>query len=72
MYPSALRIDLDGAWMSNETDKAMADISCEIDPIPGEAHWQIGLAEGSIHFLVKDTLGRLARGYPTMLPDELL
>ena len=33
-YPAVLRVDPEGAWMSKETDQAMSDISCEVDPIP--------------------------------------
>ena len=62
-YPAVRRVDLDGAWIIKETEQAMSDISCEVDPVPGEVHWQQGLAEDNIH-LVKDTLGRLAKGCP--------
>ena len=49
----------------------LGSLGIDLDPIAGEAHWQLGIAEVSIK-LVKGTLDTLARAHPTRPVQEML
>ena len=70
-YPKKVRVDAEGAWMSTETNAVLGSLGIDLDPIVGEAHWQLGVAEVSIK-LVKTTMDKLARPHPTRPVKEIL
>ena len=57
--PRKLRVDPEGAWMSNETLNKLASENIFLDPIAGEAHWQLGVVENVIK-TIKEIMDGLA------------
>ena len=69
--PATIRVDPAGPWRSNKADAYFAERGIMLDPIPAEAHWQIGIVERGIRS-VKAVMDALAPEFPDMTDDELL
>lgn len=69
--PRKLRVDPAGPWRNRAADDYFSDKQIELEPIPAEAHWQLGLAENSIKIL-KSMLESLAGEFEDMEVRELL
>ncbi|CAE7495362.1 unnamed protein product, partial [Symbiodinium pilosum] len=63
--PAAVRVDPAGPWMSHKADDYFAERGIQLDPIPAEAHWQIGAVERAVRNL-KSVLEALAPEFPDM------
>ena len=63
--PRSIRVDPAGPWLGNAVDEYMADRGISLDPIPGEAHWQIGLVENGIMSL-KGVMEAVAKDFDEM------
>ena len=46
--PALLRVDPAGPWSNAQADTYFAERGVELQPIPAEAHWQIGSVENAI------------------------
>ena len=57
--------------LNEHADKSFAERGIILDPIPGEAHWQIGIVERSIQS-AKRIVEAIASEFPEMSDDELL
>ena len=57
--------------MSTQTSEVLGSLGIDLEPVAGEAHWQLGIAEVSIK-LVKTTMDKLAREHPTRPVKEIL
>ena len=68
--PHTVRVDPAGAWLKNEADDYFSQRSVFLDPIPGEAHWQIGVVETGIKS-IKGIMTTLATEFPEFSPKEL-
>ncbi|CAK0788366.1 unnamed protein product [Prorocentrum cordatum] len=69
--PRVLQVDPEGAWMSNAIRENLEGSGIQMDPIPGQAHWQIGGVERLIS-LIKDTMTVLAKEHPGRSCEEYL
>eukprot|EP00969_Alexandrium_andersonii_P062059 2734793-Alexandrium_andersonii.AAC.1 len=69
--PRVLRVDPEGAWMSRTTDSTLAEDDISLEPVPGEAHWQVGIVERAIGS-VKDVLLKICRDFPHLSGQEAL
>ena len=68
--PAVVRVDPAGAWRSHKADEYFAEWGIMLEPIPAEAHWQIGIVERAIRS-VKSVMDVLAPEFPEMSHDEL-
>ncbi len=68
--PETLRVDPEGAWMSKELDGYFSGEHIALEPIPGQAHWQIGIVEEAIE-CQKWMMTKLAKEDPEMSLKEL-
>ena len=66
-----LRYDPEGALMSTKVLDHMTALGVFCDPIPGEAHWQLSLAERLIQVL-KNTMRNVALEFPDATFPDLL
>lgn len=69
--PQVLRVDPQGPMISKQAERYGEERGLEIQPIPAEAHWQIGIVEGAIK-TTKGMLETLAKDFPEMNSTELL
>ena len=69
--PKVLRVDPAGAWRSNAAEAYCNERNIILEPIPGEAHWQLSHVEGGIR-TVKEVMTELANEFPGTTPQELL
>ncbi|CAK0848912.1 unnamed protein product [Prorocentrum cordatum] len=69
--PRIFQVDPEGAWMSKTIRENMESSGIQMDPIPGQAHWQIGGVERLIS-LIKDLMTVLARECPGRSCEEYL
>ena len=46
--PDMIRVDADGAWRNEEADRYCNSRGIQLDFVPAEAHWQIGIVESAI------------------------
>ena len=69
--PQRFRVDPEGAWMSAEAAEYFGAKSILLDPIPGQAHWQISIAEEAIQS-TKSTMTALALEFPEISAKEAL
>lgn len=69
--PKAIRTDSAGPMTSEAADAYTRERDIELLPIPGEAHWQIGIVEGAIKS-IKGMLDTLVFDFPDISMEELL
>ncbi|CAK0872026.1 unnamed protein product [Prorocentrum cordatum] len=69
--PRTFQVDPEGAWMSNIIRESLEPSGIQMDPIPGQAHWQLGGIERLIS-LIKDMMTVLARERPGRSCEEYL
>ncbi|CAK0802961.1 unnamed protein product [Prorocentrum cordatum] len=69
--PRVFQVDPEGAWMSNVIRENLESSGIQMDPIPGQAHWQIGGIERLIG-MIKDTMMTLAKEHPGRTCEEYL
>ena len=69
--PASVRVDPAGPWLNEQADKYFAERGIFLDPVPAEAHWQIGVVERGIRSL-KAVMDAIAPEFPQMSNDELL
>lgn len=69
--PHTVRVDPAGAWRSDAANQYFAERGIMLEPIPAEAHWQIGLVEGCIKTM-KGIMTQLAQDFPETTTSELL
>ncbi|CAK0818505.1 unnamed protein product, partial [Prorocentrum cordatum] len=69
--PRVFQVDPEGAWMSKVIRENLESSGIQMDPIPGQAHWQIGGIERLIG-LIKDLMTVLARECPGRSCEEYL
>lgn len=69
--PHTVRVDPAGAWRSDAANQYFSERGIMLEPIPAEAHWQIGLVEGCIKTM-KGIMTQLAQDFPETTTSELL
>ena len=69
--PKTLRLDPAGSFRSAAVESFCDRNEIYLDVIPGEAHWQIGIAEQAIQG-VKQLMGKLHDHDPEATPEQLL
>ena len=69
--PEVLRVDPEGVWRDTEASDWCATKGIQLDTIPAEAHWQIGIVENAIK-QAKAVMTALAEEYHDMSLTELL
>ncbi|CAK0808853.1 unnamed protein product, partial [Prorocentrum cordatum] len=67
--PRIFQVDPEGAWMSKITRENLESSGIQMDPVPGQAHWQIGGIERLIS-LIKDLMTVSARECPGRSCEE--
>ena len=68
--PAVARVDPAGPWQNTQADQYFAERGVELQPIPAEAHWQLGSAENAIKS-VKAVMTAIAEEFPEMTVDEV-
>lgn len=68
--PEVLRVDPEGVWRDTEASDWCATKGIQLDTIPAEAHWQIGIVENAIK-QAKAVMTALAEEYHDMSLTEL-
>ncbi|CAK0895531.1 unnamed protein product, partial [Prorocentrum cordatum] len=63
--PQRVKVDPEGSWMSKQAAGHFDSDSIGYEPIPGQAHWHISLAEEAIQ-AAKGTMDKLAAENPEM------
>ena len=63
--PKRVRVDSEGSWMSGAAAVFFGKESVLLEPIPGQAHWQVDLVEEAIRGL-KATMTAAALEHPDM------
>ncbi|CAK0829393.1 unnamed protein product, partial [Prorocentrum cordatum] len=66
-----MKVDPEGSWMSKQAAEYFDSDSIAYEPIPGQAHWHISLAEEAIQ-ATKGTMGKLVTENPEMTTEEAL
>ncbi|CAK0871003.1 unnamed protein product, partial [Prorocentrum cordatum] len=69
--PQRVEVDPEGSWMSKQAAGYFDSDSIAYEPIPGQAHWHISLAEGAIQ-ATKGTMDKLVAENPEMTTEEAL
>ncbi|CAE7028497.1 RE1 [Symbiodinium sp. CCMP2592] len=69
--PKTLRLDPAGSFRSAAVESFCDRSDIYLDVIPGEAHWQIGIAEQAIQG-VKQLMNKLHEHDPELTPEQLL
>ena len=69
--PQRIKVDPEGSWMSKQADHYFDSDSIAYEPIPGQAHWHISLAEEAIQ-ATKKVMDRLISENPEMSTEEAL
>ncbi|CAE8593334.1 unnamed protein product, partial [Polarella glacialis] len=68
--PEVIRMDPDGAWRNRDADAYFAERGVLLEPIPAEAHWQIGIIERAIQ-ATKKFMNDLANEFADITPREI-
>ncbi|CAK0841524.1 unnamed protein product [Prorocentrum cordatum] len=69
--PQRVKVDPEGSWMSKQAAEYFDSDSIAYEPIPGQAHWHISLAEEAIQ-ATKGTMDKLVTENPEMTTEEAL
>jgi hypothetical protein len=69
--PTRVKIDPEGAWMDSEAAEYFGRDGALLEPIPGQAHWQISIAEEAIQ-ATKSIMTALALEFPEISAEEAL
>ncbi|CAK0910059.1 unnamed protein product [Prorocentrum cordatum] len=69
--PQRVKVDPEGSWMSKQAAQYFDSDSIGYEPIPGQAHWHISLAEEAIQ-ATKGTMDKLVTENPDMSTEEAL
>ncbi|CAK0903376.1 unnamed protein product, partial [Prorocentrum cordatum] len=69
--PQRVKVDPEGSWMSKQAAAYFDSDSIAYEPIPGQAHWHISLAEEAIQ-ATKGTMDKLVTENPEMTTEEAL
>ncbi|CAK0792580.1 unnamed protein product, partial [Prorocentrum cordatum] len=69
--PQRVKVDPEGSWMSQQAAQHFDSDSIGYEPIPGQAHWHISLAEEAIQ-ATKGTMDKLVAENPDMSTEEAL
>jgi hypothetical protein len=69
--PEMFRHDPEGALTSLGLDQYFAERTIMMEPIPADAHWQLGIVERSIQS-IKHSMACLAAEHPDMTAQEIL
>ena len=67
--PEMIRGDADGAWRNEEADQYCSQRGIQLDFVPAEAHWQVGIVESAIKS-TKSVMAALCEEFKNMSIEE--
>ena len=67
--PELIRGDSDGAWLNAEADKYCRERGIQLEFVPAEAHWQVGIVESAIKS-TKSVMSALCEEFKDMSVEE--
>ena len=67
--PELIRGDADGAWRNEEADRYCSQRGIQLDFVPAEAHWQVGIVESAIKS-TKAVMAALCEEFKDMTMEE--